>query len=844
VKRRIPTIRRSLLLNFALFIVFVSAAVSITTLFRTQTVVQGLSQLVVDRTTDQVEAQLHGLFRPSGQVLQVARQWLSTGVLTPDESEILNRLFIPILRQQRQVSSMHLANDAGRAFLLAREDTTGWRNRLIDSQAWADQAYWTTWSADGETRVAEAWEPYTVATEMRPWWDAALAAGMEQVVWTAPYALPTDGAQGIAAALAFPSADSGTTVLAFEVRLEDIARFTAELHPTPNGYVVICTPEGQLLGAPTEAKASLARNVFQDAEHLGLPALADALVTKRGMKGEEGGTFRFSSGGEDWWAGFRDYDLDGRSLWIGVLAPQRDFAGNLRQRLAGVALVTALALILAVLAAHFLANRYAWPLEQLLVQSRRIAQLDLAPGGQVHTHFREANELSEAMDTMRGALAEEITGRQAAADALRRSEEQYRYFVETSNDVIVSVDAEGRFTFANPAITRVYGYTQEEALTLSLGDLGDPAQREATRQRMIAEMQAGRAMSYEAIHRRKDGAPIIVLVNALPQTDCTGAVIGGSATLTDITMLKNAQQVLADFNSSLERDVALRTLELLAKTKDLEKALAELHAAQDRLVVQEKLASLGALTAGIAHEIKNPLNFINNFAQLTCDLCGELEDALKVYHADPTPEHLQVIEDCLADIRLDAEKIAEHGKRADGIVGSMLAHSRGQSGGFQSTALHGLLNEYINLAYHGLRALQPGLNVTIERDFDPAVSLVEIAGQDFGRVILNLVNNACYAVQSKVRDAGPGYKPVIRVRTRDLQDRVEITVWDNGPGVSESELGRLFEPFYTTKPTGEGTGLGLSISYGIVVEEHGGTLDVQSVPGESITFTITIPKAR
>jgi two-component system NtrC family sensor kinase len=124
------------------------------------------------------------------------------------------------------------------------------------------------------------------------------------------------------------------------------------------------------------------------------------------------------------------------------------------------------------------------------------------------------------------------------------------------------------------------------------------------------------------------------------------------------------------------------------------------------------------------------------------------------------------------------------------------------------------------------------------------VNLVEIAAQDFGRVILNLVNNACYAVQTKVRDVGPGYKPVIRVRTRDLQDRVEITVWDNGPGVSESELGRLFEPFYTTKPTGEGTGLGLSISYGIVVEEHGGTLDVQSVPGESITFTITIPKAR
>lgn len=842
MKRRIPTIRRSLLINFALFIVFVSAAVSLITLFRTQAVVQGLSQLVVDRTTDQVEAQLHGLFKPVSQVLYVARQWVRSGVLTPDENEILNRLFIPILRQQRQISSMHLANDAGREFMLAREDLA-WRNRLVDPEAWADQAYWTTWSLDGETRASEAWEPYDQASEPRPWWQAALDAGEEQVAWTAPYALHSNGDQGISASLAFPMAAAGSTVMAFDVRLEDIAGFTADLHPTPNGYVVICTPEGQLLGAPTLERADLARNIFEDASDLGLPALEDALAKKRGSNSEDGGTFSFRSGGAVWWAGFRDYDLDGRALWIGVLAPQSDFAGNLRQRLAAVALVTALALILAVLAAHFLANRYARPLEQLLDQSRRIARLDLAPGGQVHTHFREANELSKSMDTMRGALAEEITARQAAADALRRSEEQYRYFVETSNDVIVSVDATGHFTFANPAITRVYGYTQEEALQLSLGDFGDPAHREATLARMLAEMQEGRAISYEAIHRRKDGEHIIVLVNALPQKDARGTVIGGSATLTDITALKDAQQVLADFNTSLERDVALRTFELLEKTKALEKALVELHAAQDRLVVQEKLASLGALTAGIAHEIKNPLNFINNFAQLTRDLVGELEVALNAYHEAPTPEHLQTVQDCLADIRLDAEKIAEHGQRADGIVGSMLAHSRGQSGGFQVTSLHSVLNEHINLAYHGMRAMQPGMNVTIERNFDPAVKQVELAPQDFGRVILNLVNNACYAVQLKQRELGAAYKPTVRVSTRDLGDKVEITVWDNGPGASEAERSRLFEPFYTTKPTGEGTGLGLSISYGIVTE-HGGTLEVSSVPGESITFTMVIPKTR
>lgn len=843
MKRPIPTIRRSLLINFALFIFFVSGAITLSTLYRTQTVVQGLSQLVVDRTIDQVDAQLQGLFKPVGQILVVARQWVQSDVIPEHNVDELNRHVIPILRQQRQLSSIHLANASGREFTVVRDGET-WRNRLVDTNIWPDKAYWTTWSEDGKTKLGDSWEPYTPDAEMRPWWKAAIDSPMEQVVWTEPYALNIDGAPGISAALAFDDAKEGTTVIAFDVRLEDIARFTADLHPTPNGYVVVCTPEGQLLGAPTTAKYALARNVFQGAEQLGLPALADALDTRRGMKGEDGGTFSFRSGGDVWWAGFRAYDLGRQSLWIGVLAPQRDYAGDLPRRLMSVAGVTAAALVLAVLAAHFLANRYARPLEQLLEQSQRIARLDLEPGGQVHSHFREANELSEAMDTMRSALAEEIVERQVTADALRRGEERYRYFVETSNDVIISVDPTGKFTFVNPAMERVYGYTQEEALQLSLGDLGDPAQREATRARMVAEMQAGRASSFEAVHYRKDGKQIIVQVNALPQIDCNGTLNGATATLTDITALKEAHQVLSDFNTSLERDVALRTFELLGKTKDLEKALADLHAAQDRLVVQEKLASLGALTAGIAHEIKNPLNFINNFAQLTRELCEELDETLQTYHKDPTEENLQAVKDCLADIRLDAEKIAEHGQRADGIVGSMLAHSRGQSGGFRPTPLHSLLEEYINLAYHGMRALAPGLNVHLESTFDPAVADVDVAPSDFGRVILNLVNNACYAVQEKQRNLGPGYKPTVRVSTRNAGDQVEIRVWDNGPGIDAQARARVFEPFYTTKPTGEGTGLGLSISYGIVVEEHGGSIEVDSAPGEFTEFTIVIPKRR
>ena len=280
--------------------------------------------------------------------------------------------------------------------------------------------------------------------------------------------------------------------------------------------------------------------------------------------------------------------------------------------------------------------------------------------------------------------------------------------------------------------------------------------------------------------------------------------------------------------------------EIHAAREAAEAALGELRAAQANLVHAEKMASLGQLTAGIAHEIKNPLNFVNNFANLSVELLDELKET-----AAPALEHLDEdkradIDDTIGMLTGNLQKIAEHGRRADGIVRSMLLHSRGGSGDWQSVDLNGLIEETLNLAFHGARAQDQGFNITMERDLDPKLAPIEVVPQDITRVFLNLFGNGFYAAAKKVREAGD--RPVLKVMTRDLGNEVEIRVRDNGTGIPPESRDRLFQPFFTTKPTGEGTGLGLSISYDIVTQQHGGTIGVDSEPGAFTEFTVRLPR--
>ena len=265
----------------------------------------------------------------------------------------------------------------------------------------------------------------------------------------------------------------------------------------------------------------------------------------------------------------------------------------------------------------------------------------------------------------------------------------------------------------------------------------------------------------------------------------------------------------------------------------LQKTLTELKSTQTQLIQSEKMASLGELTAGIAHEIQNPLNFVNNFSELNKELIDELNQNAREGKID-------AIQKLASDIKENEEKIEHHGKRADAIVKSMLQHSRISSGKKELTDINTLCDEYLRLAYHGFKAKDKSFSATFEKHLDPSLTQVTVVTQDIGRVILNLINNAFYAVNEKSKTGSSGYTPIVKIMTKNLGDKVEIRIEDNGMGIPESIKEKIFQPFFSTKPTGQGTGLGLSLSYDIV-KAHGGTLDVNSKEGERSEFIILLP---
>jgi two-component system, NtrC family, sensor kinase len=252
---------------------------------------------------------------------------------------------------------------------------------------------------------------------------------------------------------------------------------------------------------------------------------------------------------------------------------------------------------------------------------------------------------------------------------------------------------------------------------------------------------------------------------------------------------------------------------------------------------------LGQLTAGIAHEIKNPLNFVNNFAELSVDLLGELRDVIAPAEAALNPDQRDELDEVVTTLTSNLEKITEHGKRADGIVKAMLEHSRGSSAERRMVDLNVVIDEALNLSYHGARAQDQSFNITLERDFDAGIAPIEVNPQDMTRVFLNIFSNGFYAATRRARNGGDaGFVPVLKVTTRDACDTVEIRVRDNGTGIPAEIRDKLFQPFFTTKPTGEGTGLGLSITYDIVTKQHGGTITVDSEVNEYTEFVVTLPR--
>ena len=396
------------------------------------------------------------------------------------------------------------------------------------------------------------------------------------------------------------------------------------------------------------------------------------------------------------------------------------------------------------------------------------------------------------------------------------------------------------------AQARQHSVAVDQLLAAIVGDLTGEAI--AARERAVAEAAAATRLSRIVV---SVAVLIGVLLTALllrsivvPLRRLVVAMDGLNAGNVDVPIpqagtdeIGAVARTLAKFRDTL--------IEQNRRERELRTAHEELKATQASLIHAEKMASLGQLTAGIAHEIKNPLNFVNNFASLSVELLDELKETAQPVIAMLGADKRAEVDEVIDMLTGNLEKIAEHGKRADGIVKGMLAHSRSGSGERQRTDLNALIEEALNLAYHGVRAQDHDFNITLERDLDRALAPIELVPQDISRVLLNLFGNSFYAADKRRREAADAaFRPVLKVATRNLGNEVEVRVRDNGIGIPTEVRDKLFQPFFTTKPTGEGTGLGLSISYDIVTQQHGGTITVDSRVGEFTEFTIRLPRSR
>jgi GAF domain-containing protein len=419
------------------------------------------------------------------------------------------------------------------------------------------------------------------------------------------------------------------------------------------------------------------------------------------------------------------------------------------------------------------------------------------------------------------AKAVQLSGTEAGAIYVFDSAQREFYLRATygMDQELIGALTQRRISLDDPNVQEVFAQSEP----IQFADLKNEIQTELNE---ITVRAGFRARLAAPLIRGEDIIGLLVVRRRAPGEFATNTV--------DLIKTFAAQSAVAIQNARLFENVDTRT-------RELAKSLEDLRAAQDRLIQTEKLASLGQLTAGIAHEIKNPLNFVNNFSTVSVELIDELRQALGGVHVDSKVRaEISEIADTLQG---NLDKVVQHGKRADAIVKNMLLHSRQGSGEHQPVDINALVEESLNLAYHGARAEKQGFTIALEKSFDPTAGEADLFPQEITRALLNLISNGFYAATKKAEANGGNSEPALAATTTNLGDSIEIRIRDNGTGIPPEVKEKLFSPFFTTKPAGEGTGLGLSISHDIIVKQHGGSIEVDTRPGEFTEFRIVLPRA-